>query len=497
MRGHALLFLLAFPFFAAALVLLFPQKRRSLTILLSFLLSLLPFGAALRLFFLFPEGSTAPFREISLPWLDPGVSFHLAVDSLSLPLILLTTLLLPITLLASWKSPGEGIKGFLSSLFLLEGALLGVFLSQNALLFYLFWEAVLIPMYFLIGKWGGERRTGAARKFLLYTMAGSVPLLAGILWSFSLYGRGSFEIALWTSAPLLPAALQKILFLLFLSAFAVKLPLFPFHTWLPDAHTEAPTAGSVFLAAVLLKMGVYGFLRLAVPLFPEAVLSFRPALIALALIGVVYGALTAFAQEDMKRLVAYSSVSHMGLIFLGLLTLTPEGYVGGLLQSVNHGLSTGALFLCVGLLYERTHTRLQREYGGTAKAMPAFNLLFLVFLLSSAGLPGLNGFTGEFPIFWALFLKSPWLAGAALTGTVVGAVYLLSLYKRVMTGPEKSLESGTRLLDLSPRELLLLLPLLLLVVWIGLYPSLLTKKMAPPSYIAPFLKEYRLPGGIR
>jgi NADH-quinone oxidoreductase subunit M len=401
------------------------------------------------------------------------------VDGISLFLVLLAAFLTPLALLAPWKAINERVKEFSIFMLLLETGMIGVFVSLNLFLFYVFWEAMLVPMYFLIGIWGGRRRVYATMKFVLFTMFGSLLMLVAIFVLHHAYaqatGRYSLTIADLAALPLAPAA-QTWLFLAFALAFAIKVPLFPLHTWLPDAHVEAPTAGSVLLAAVLLKMGAYGFVRLGLPLFPRAAAAFAPGLSALAVAGVIYGGLMALVQKDMKSLVAYSSVSHMGLIMLAIFSLNFAATEGALYQMLNHGLSTGALFLCVGILYERTHTRLIADYGGAAARMPVFAGLFLVSMLSSAGLPGLNGFAGEILCFFGIFSANRLLGILGVTTVILSAAYLLWLYQRVMHGPLKD-AGDPRLRDLDRRELAYLAPLVVLMVVMGIFPGLFLRKM--------------------
>jgi NADH-quinone oxidoreductase subunit M len=441
----------------------------------------------------------------------PAIRLALGVDGLSLMMVLLTTLLTPVAILSTWESVQERVKGFMLFFLLLEAALLGVFLAVDLVLFFVFWELTLIPMYFLIGLWGGERRVYAALKFFIFTMAGSVLMLLAILFIGIQAGTFYLPELLADRAAFAPtnsgSSAAPWLFLAFGLAFAVKVPLWPLHTWLPDAHVEAPTAGSVILAGLLLKMGVYGFIRFNLALFPEVALRAAPWLALLAVVGILYGAFVSYAQRDLKKLVAYSSVSHLGFVMLGVFALNPQGLTGAILQSVNHGLSTGALFLIVGFLYDRFHTRELAAFGGLWKSLPLLAPLALIVTLSSAGLPGLNGFTGEFTILLGAFgsqaiarlgLPAYWFAGTAALGVILAAVYLLAMFEKVFLGPraggaaphaepavgaqkvEPAAPPGTTPLrpsaaappaDLSLRELLVLLPLLLLIFWIGLYPA--------------------------
>jgi NADH-quinone oxidoreductase subunit M len=432
------------------------------------------FVLSLPLYFRFDPGSADYQFEEFARWMPTlGVGYHLGIDGISLLLVLLTTLLTPIALASAWCSIEERTKEFVITLLLLETGMIGVFVSLDLFLFYVFWEAMLIPMYFVIGVWGGTNRIYAAMKFVLYTLVGSVLMLLAILALYYQHGAvtGTFTFDLPTLArwvvPVGPA--QSLMFLAFALAFAIKVPLFPFHTWLPDAHVEAPTAGSVILAGVLLKMGTYGFLRFCLPLFPDASLTFGPLVFALAVIGIVYGAWVSTVQPDLKKLVAYSSVSHLGFVMLGIFTLNVQGLVGGVIQMINHGLSTGALFLMVGMIYERRHTRLIADFGGLWKVIPAFSALFLVVALSSLGLPGLNGFVGEFLILLGAFQVNRWLAAVAATGIIFAAVYLLWMYQRVIFG-DITHEANRTLRDLSLREWALLVPVLVLIVWVGVYP---------------------------
>jgi NADH-quinone oxidoreductase subunit M len=405
-----------------------------------------------------------------LPWIKAvGAQYLLGVDGISLLLVLLTSLLTFVATLSSWGAVKGRVKEFYVFLLLLETGMIGVFLALDLLLFYVFWEVVLVPMYFLIGIWGGERRLYAAIKFFLYTLFGSVAMLIGILVLRA--GHQTFDwTAMIAAGPVISPALQGWIFLAFFLGFAIKVPMVPFHTWLPDAHVEAPTAASVLLAGVLLKMGAYGFLRFSLPLLPDAARRYAPAMAVLALVAIVYGALVSLMQKDMKRLIAYSSVSHMGFVMLGLFALTPMAAKGAVLQMINHGLSTGALFLIVGVVYERRHTRLIAEFGGLSSRMPVYAAVFLVMTMSSIGLPGLNGFIGEFMILMGTFPVSWLWTAVAATGIVLGAAYMLWLYQRVMFGKIVQ-PANESLRDLTVREFATFLPLIVLVFWIGIFPK--------------------------
>jgi NADH-quinone oxidoreductase subunit M len=400
-----------------------------------------------------------------------GISYHMGVDGISLLLILLTTLLTPLCILSAWTQVTTRVKEFLVAMCLLETGMLGVFVALDLFLFFVFWEAMLIPMYLIIGVWGGPGRVYAAVKFILYTMAGSALMLLAILTLYFLQDArtASFDYAVVMQLRITPS-LQVPLFLAFALAFAIKVPMVPFHTWLPDAHVEAPTAGSVILAGVLLKMGTYGFLRFGLPIFPDAAVRLAPAIVVLALVGILYGAWVSTVQPDVKKLIAYSSVSHLGFVMLGLFTFTPQGLVGGILQMVNHGLSTGALFLLVGMLYERRHSRLIADFGGLWAIVPVFSAILMVVALSSIGLPGLNGFVGEFLILVGAFQWSRLAAVLGTAGIVFAAVYLLWMYQRVVFGDVRH-EENRRLPDLNAREIWTLVPILVLIVWIGVYPK--------------------------
>jgi NADH-quinone oxidoreductase subunit M len=416
------------------------------------------------------------------PWLPfLGSSYHLGADGISALLVLLTTAISAIAVFSAFNAVHSRHREFYVSLLALETGMLGTFLALDLLLFYVFWEAMLIPMYLLIGVWGGPRRVYAAIKFFLYTMAGSVLMLVAILWLYfkqrAVTGVATFELDAFYALHLLPEQ-QFWLFLAFAVAFAIKVPMFPFHTWLPDAHVEAPTAGSVILAAILLKMGTYGFIRFAIPLFPVASAQLAPWIAGLAIVGIVYGALVAMVQPDLKKLVAYSSVSHLGFVMLGLYAMNSQGFAGAMLQMINHGISTGALFLLVGVIYERRHTRLISDFGGLWKPLPVFATVFLVVTLSSIGLPGTNGFVGEFLVLLGAFRAEPWWAIVAATGVILSAVYMLWMFQRVVFGPVTHAENE-KLSDLTLRERLVFVPLLILIFWLGCVPQPFIDRMQP------------------
>lgn len=435
-----------------------------------------------------PTASGLQFVERH-PWIPSyGIHYFVGIDGLSLFLFLLTTFLGPIVILASW-TVRERIKEYLFFMLVLETGMLGTFAAMDLFLFYVFWEVMLVPMYFLIGVWGGPRRTYAAVKFVIYTMSGSLLMLVAIIY-LAAQNAGVTQLLTFDLFELyrlnLPYHAQIWLFLAFGLSFAIKVPVFPLHTWLPDAHVEAPTAGSVILAGILLKTGTYGFLRFAIPLFPEAALAAAPFIIGLSVIGIVYGALVAMMQEDLKRLVAYTSVSHLGFVMLGLFAMNLQGVQGALFQMLSHGLSTGALFLLVGMIYERRHSRLIGDFGGLWNPLPIFSASFLLVTLSSIGLPGLNGFVGEFLILLGALREEPlWAAGAA-TGIVLGAIAMLWMFRRVVFGPLIRTENRD-LQDVGWREILILAPILVLIVWMGIYPKPFLDRMKPS--ILPILEK--------
>ena len=458
------------------LVLLFlPKDRRNLLRWVAVLTSMVAFGLSLVMLAQFDQTNASLQMVERLPWFQLAgmqIEYFLGVDGLSILLVLLTTFLTPISIISTWSAVEDRVKEFLIFFLLLEVGMVGVFLSQDIFLFYIFWEFTLVPMYFLIGIWGGPRRVYAAIKFFLYTMAGSILMLLAILWLGITFE--SFSVPDLIAQGGIPGSVQMWLFLAFAAAFAIKVPMWPLHSWLPDAHVEAPTAGSVILAGVLLKMGTYGFLRFNLPLFPEASIRFAPWMAGLAVIGIIYGAAVSYAQKDAKKLVAYSSVSHLGFVVLGLFALNPLGIQGGILQMINHGLSTGALFLIVGMIYERRHTREMDDFGGLWKVMPIYGALTLIVTLSSMGLPGLNGFVGEFSILLGAFgseaIGSPIYAGIAAAGVIMAAIYMLYMFQKLFLGPLDKDENKV-VKDINLREILTLVPIVIFIFWIGLYPK--------------------------
>ncbi len=411
---------------------------------------------------------------VRAPWFSIGdlqIEYFLGVDGLSILLVLLTTFLTVLSIISTWTAIVERVREFMMFFLMLETGMVGVFLGMDLFLFYVFWEFTLVPMYFLIGVWGGERRMYAAIKFFLYTMAGSILMLLAIIW-LGLEG-GTFSVPDLIAAQAIPGGLQFWLFLAFAAAFAIKVPMWPLHSWLPDAHVEAPTAGSVILAGVLLKMGTYGFLRFNLGLFPEASIQLAPWIALFAVIGIIYGAAVSYAQKDVKKLVAYSSVAHLGFVMLGLFALNLQGVQGGIVQMINHGLSTGALFLIVGMIYERRHTRAIEAFGGLWKVMPIYAGLTLIVVLSSMGLPGLNGFVGEFAILIGSFgsdaIGSVWFTVFAVLGIILAAVYMLYMFQKLFLGPLDK-DENKKLSDINRREIFTLVPIIVLIFWIGLYP---------------------------
>jgi NADH-quinone oxidoreductase subunit M len=468
------------PLIGALVICLLDRGKIGLIRQVSFVTTLLTFLFSLYLYFNF-DSSTADYQFlVQKEWIKSlGITYYLGADGISLFLILLTTFLGPLTILSTWTAVKEKVKGFMISMLILETALLGVFTALDLFLFYVFWEAMLIPMYFIIGIWGGPRRIYATIKFVLFTLTGSLLMLVAIIAIYFINHAytGIYTFSIPELAKLiLPLNTQFWLFWAFALAFAIKVPLFPLHTWLPDAHVEAPTAGSVILAGVLLKMGTYGFLRFCLPLFPNAFLDAVPLISILALIGITYGGMVSMMQKDIKSLVAYSSVAHLGFVMLGMFALNTQGIEGSILQMINHGISTGALFLIVGMIYERRHTRLITDYGGLAHVLPVLATFFMIVALSSIGLPGTNGFVGEFLIILGTWNSNVTYAAIAASGVIIAAVYMLRMYQRVMFGKVTN-PANQGLKDLDFRERLILIPLVVAIFWIGFYPKPFLSKM--------------------
>lgn len=462
------------PIIGGFMIFLIPRKHEIYARAASLILSLVAFVLSLPLYLNFDKTTAKMQFTETHDWIPAwGIKYALGVDGISVLFVLLSTLLSILCVTVSWTAITDKVKEFYGSLLLIEGSMIGVFCSLDLFLFYIFWEAMLIPMYILIGVWGGPNRVYAAIKFFLFTLVGSLLMLVGIIVLY-FYTNKSFDVLQMMNTTY-PYTLQLLLFWAFFAAFAVKVPMFPVHTWLPDAHTEAPTAGSVILAGILIKMGAYGFLRFSIPLFPEAAKAMAPLMIILSVIAIIYGAVICLAQSDLKRLIAYSSVSHMGFVTLGIFALNMQGIQGGILQMINHGIVTGALFLSVGIIYERTHTREIANYGGAATAMPVYAAFFMVFTLASIGLPGTNGFIGEFLILLGGFMAWKLMAILGCTGIIIGAGYMLWLYQRVFfldVNPNAHYHE-----DLNEREFLTLLPLVVMVIWIGFYPNALLSFM--------------------
>ncbi len=488
--------LLVIPLIGAALLLFVPRRHNAVLWVVALVATGGEFLCSLELLNRF-DARIGDLQLIErVPWLPGfGIQYLVGIDGISLFLILLTTLLMPLAVLASWTVQNR-VKEYLIFMLLLETGMLGAFVALDLFLFYVFWEVMLVPMYFLIGVWGGTRRIYAALKFVIYTMAGSLLMLVAIIYLATRHAQltqvFTFDL-LHLYGLKLPFDQQMWLFLAFALSFAIKVPLFPFHTWLPDAHVEAPTAGSVILAGVLLKLGTYGFLRFAMPLFPAAMLAALPYLIALSVIGIIYGAAVAMMQADIKKLVAYSSVSHLGLVMLGLCALNLQAVQGAIYQMLNHGLSTGALFLLVGMIYDRRHTRMIDDFGGLWEQLPLFSSLLLVVMFSSIGLPGLNGFVGEFLILLGAFRVTPAWTAAAASGVILGAIYMLWMFRRVIFGPLTKPENR-QLRDLTGRELVILAPILFLIVYMGVYPRPFLHRMEPT--VATALKKIHTAGGL-
>jgi NADH-quinone oxidoreductase subunit M len=476
--------LVALPAAGALLLLLLRPSDHVWIRRLALVISLAEFALAVMLARGFAPGAAGyQFVEFRR-WIEaPPIFYHLGVDGISLWLVVLTALLTPICVLASWRGITERVRSFHMMLLVLETGMIGVFLALDLFLFFVFWEVMLVPMYFLIGVWGHERRIYAAIKFVLYTMAGSVLMLVAILWLYS--ATGSFQLPyiqelLTSGRMLLAPRAELLLFGAFFLAFAIKVPLFPLHTWLPDAHVEAPTAGSIILAGVLLKMGTYGLVRFCLPLFPDAARQMAPYVAALAIIGIIYGALVAMVQPDLKKLIAYSSVSHLGFVVLGIFAFNSIGVQGAVYQMLNHGVSTGALFLMAGMLYDRRHTHLIREFGGLATPMPVWSAFFLYVCLSSLGLPMLNGFVGEYLILLGAWRADPTWAVLAAVGVILAAVYLLWAYQRTVFG-EVTVEKNRGLRDADRRERVMLGALAIVILWMGVGSPLFISRIEPAA----------------
>jgi NADH-quinone oxidoreductase subunit M len=438
--------------------------------------SLIDFAVSLVIWERF-DPTRADFQMVeNAAWMpDFNISYHLGVDGISLFFVILSTFLTPICVLASWTSITKRVKEYMIAFLVLETLMVGMFCALDFVVFYMFFEGVLIPMFLIIGVWGGPRRVYAAFKFFLYTLLGSVLMLLAILAIY--FTTGTMDIVEALSFNFAPV-LQFWLWLAFFASFEVKVPMWPVHTWLPDAHVEAPTAGSVILAGVLLKMGGYGFIRFSLPMFPDASAALAPLVYTLSVVAIIYTSLVALAQEDMKKLIAYSSVAHMGFVTIGIFTVTPEGLQGAMIQMLSHGVVSAALFLCVGVIYDRLHTREISRYGGLVENMPRYALAFMIFMLASVGLPGTSGFVGEFLSLVGAFQANTWVAVLATTGLILGAAYMLYLYRRVVFG-KLTKDDVRAMLDLSPREILIFAPMIAVVIWMGIYPASFLKPIQP------------------
>jgi NADH-quinone oxidoreductase subunit M len=471
------------PVLGVLLLLFIPKDSKGMLRNVAFATTVVTFLVSLPIMFGFQSNAEFQFVE-NVPWIAAGpfvMRYFVGIDGISLWLVILTTFIMPLAVLSTYTAVEEKVKEYMILLLLLETGMLGAFISLDMFLFYIFWEVMLIPMYFMIGIWGGKNRIYAAVKFFIYTLVGSLLMLVALIY---LYFKGleagftNFGLLQFFNLQL-PLSTQVWLFLAFALAFAIKVPMFPLHTWLPDAHTEAPTAGSVILAAIMLKMGTYGYVRFAMPLFPEAAHKFAPFIATLAVIGIIYAALVAMVQEDVKKLVAYSSVAHLGFVMLGIFAFNVEGITGGMLQMINHGISTGALFLIVGFIYERRHTRLITDFGGLSKQMPVFATIFMIVTFSSIGLPGTNGFVGEFLILIGAFEgELRWWTIIATSGVILSAVYMLWMFQRVMFG-ELDNPKNQKLTDLNAREIGIMVPLIIMIFVMGIYPKPFIDKMDP------------------
>ncbi len=456
------------PILGALLIFLIKRSSETFIRWTALAVSIINFVLSIPLFTGFDKTTAAMQFVEKRAWIPAwGINYSLGVDGISVLFVMLSTLLTILCVTVSWNSIKIKTKDFYAALLLIEGSMIGVFCSLDMFLFYIFWEAMLIPMFLLIGVWGGPKRVYAAIKFFLFTLVGSVLMLIGIIVLYLNTGKSFDVLQMMTTN--YPFHLQVILFWAFFAAFAVKVPMFPVHTWLPDAHTEAPTAGSVILAGILIKMGAYGFLRFSMPILPEATKAMAPAMMVLSVVAIIYGAVICLGQTDIKRLIAYSSVSHMGFVTLGIFALNMQGLQGGILQMINHGVVTGGLFLCIGMVYDRTHTRQIADYGGAASVLPVYAALFMVLTLASIGLPGTNGFIGEFLIILGGFTTSKIMGTLSATGIIIGAAYMLWLYQRVFFMEINPKMQGYKDIDL--REILTLVPLIFLIFWIGVYPN--------------------------
>ena len=462
------------PIIGAILLAFFPKENEGAIKQTALAVAAADFLLSLSLWTNFDNSSHNMQFGLNISWIESwGINYHIGLDGISLLLYVMTTFLTMLCIIASWEVK-KHIREYMMAMLALSTGMLGVFISLDLFMFYVFWEFQLVPMYIIVGVWGGPRRIYAAVKFFIYTAVGSLLMLVAIIWIYfhikQTTGVATADILFITEHISAPLDIQKWLWLAFFLAFAIKVPMFPFHTWLPDAHVEAPTAGSVILAGVLLKMGTYGFLRFNLPFFPQASYDFMPFIAWLSIIGIVYGALVSMVQEDLKKLVAYSSVSHLGFVMLGIFALNEYGIQGALIQNINHGISTGALFLLVGVIYDRRHTRLIKEFGGLSKQMPIYAVCFMIVALSSIGLPGMNGFVGEFLILLGIFQVNGLWAACATSGVILAACYILWMFQRVMFLELKNPEN-MKLKDMNIRELITIVPLLVLIFWIGLYPK--------------------------